>query len=52
VQSLKETIEKFLENPTIFDRAKIAQEAKEKYALEIQAKRYIELYQRILANKA
>jgi glycosyltransferase involved in cell wall biosynthesis len=52
VQSLKETIEKFLENPSAFDRAKIAQEAKEKYALEIQAKRYIELYQRILANKA
>jgi glycosyltransferase involved in cell wall biosynthesis len=48
VQSLKETIEKFLDNPNIFDREKIAKEAKEKYALDIQAKAYIQLYQSIL----
>lgn len=50
VQSLKETIEKFLENPKVFDREKIAQAAKEKYALEVQAKKYIALYQNILNN--
>jgi glycosyltransferase involved in cell wall biosynthesis len=50
VNSLKQTIEKFLENPTIFDREKISKEAHEKYALEIQAKAYIDLYQRILTS--
>jgi len=50
VQSLKETIEKFLENPNIFDREKIAQEARAKYALGVQAKKYIELYRDIFNN--
>lgn len=48
VQSLKETIEKFLINPDIFDREKIAAISKSKYASNIQAKNYIELYQKIL----
>jgi len=48
VNALKETIEKFLENPNFFDRSKIAQNAKEKYALSIQAKKYIDLFQQIL----
>ncbi|SOD81201.1 glycosyltransferase [Spirosoma fluviale] len=50
VQSLRETIEKFLDNPTVFDREKIAHEAKEKYALEVQAQRYIQLYESILSQ--
>lgn len=50
VDSLKQTIEKFLDNPAIFDREKISKEAHEKYALEVQARAYIDLYERILSS--
>lgn len=50
VKSLETTIEKFIDNPSFFDRQKIAKEAKEKYSLEVQAKKYIELYHSILEN--
>jgi glycosyltransferase involved in cell wall biosynthesis len=47
VQSLQNNISKFLASPNAFDRTKIAQKAKEKYALEVQAKKYLALYQSI-----
>jgi glycosyltransferase involved in cell wall biosynthesis len=50
VDALKNTIEKFLANPSVFDSEKIAKKAQEKYALEVQAKAYIDLYQKILAK--
>lgn len=48
VKALQQTIEKFLDNSTIFDREKISQDAHKKYALEIQAKKYMELYYTLL----
>lgn len=51
VNALKETIEKFLDNPHFFDTEKIASDAKAKYALDVQAKAYINLYQKILPPK-
>lgn len=50
IEALKNTIEKFLANPTVFDREKISKEAHEKYALEVQAKAYIDLYKKILGS--
>ncbi len=50
VDSLKQTIEKFLDNPSIFDREKISRQAHKKYALEVQAKSYIDLYKKILSS--
>jgi glycosyltransferase involved in cell wall biosynthesis len=48
IDALKVTIEKFLANPQLFDKEKIAQEAREKYALEVQAKKYIDIYNTLL----
>lgn len=50
VDSLQKTIHKFLNNPAIFDRDSISKEATEKYALQKQAKSYIDLYKKILTN--
>ncbi len=50
VNSLEAAITKFIDNPSFFDTQKIAKEAKEKYSLEVQAKKYIELYHSILEN--
>lgn len=51
VDSLKETINKFMLNPFAFDRAKIREDALSKYDLKIQAQAYLKLYQDILQNK-
>jgi glycosyltransferase involved in cell wall biosynthesis len=48
VLSLKKTIDKFLANPDAFDRHQIRNIAVQKYALEVQAKAYKELFQNIL----
>lgn len=48
VEALQNTIKKFIDNSTFFNRQRIAKEAKEKYALSVQAKKYIELYHSIL----
>ncbi|MCS6820658.1 MAG: glycosyltransferase [Microscillaceae bacterium] len=47
VQSLQLNIEKFLANFTIFNRKQIFSTTLNLYALEVQAKRYIQLYQNI-----
>ncbi len=51
VNSLKETIEKFLENTKIFDTEKIAKEAQQKYSLSTQAKKYKNLFKQIMNNE-
>ncbi len=48
VDTLQKNIEIFLNNSHLFDRQKIAQKAQEKYALKVQAKKYINLYHVIL----
>ena len=48
VDSLQQTINKFLENVTTFDRHSISKKATEKYALQKQAQNYIELYKSLL----
>jgi glycosyltransferase involved in cell wall biosynthesis len=47
VQSLQSSIDKFLANPNNFDRKKTAKEAEAKYTLELQAKKYEQLYKTI-----
>ena len=48
VSLLKETIEKFLLNPLVFNRKQIRNDAVAKYALEVQASAYKELFENIL----
>ncbi len=48
VNSLKEKIELFLQQPTIFDNKKIAEDAQRKYNLSVQAKAYIQLFKKII----
>lgn len=50
-QALVDTIEHFLRNINAFDRNKISEEAKKKYALSIQADSYINLFNSILEKK-
>jgi glycosyltransferase involved in cell wall biosynthesis len=50
VQALKETIEKFLANPFVFDRKQIAEEAKLKYDLGTQAESYMNLFNNVLSK--
>ena len=48
VEALQKNIEKFLNNSHLFDRQRIAQKAQEEYALQVQAKKYVNLYHSIL----
>lgn len=50
VESLRRTIEKFIQNPTVFDRQQIHRNALAKYELIGQTKKYLELYNTILSN--
>lgn len=45
---LRDSLEKFLENPKFFDRRSIANKAHEKYRMEVQAKSYSDLYKSII----
>lgn len=49
-QSLQTNLTQFLATPHIFNRQAIAQDAAQKYALEVQAQSYINLYRSILAQ--
>lgn len=51
VQSLIKTIQKFLENPHVFNRKEIREDAVKKYDQSIQAKKYLELFENILNKK-
>lgn len=48
VTELKNIIEKFLDNPSLFNRENISKEARNKYALSVQAQHYFALYKQIL----
>ncbi len=48
VLSLIKSIELFLDNPYIFDNQDIAQKAKQKYSLQLQAESYTKLYKSLL----
>lgn len=48
VPALVKSIEKFLNNPNVFDSEKIRENAVKKYDLSVQATAYINLYKRIL----
>lgn len=50
VVSLYETLNKFLTSTEKFDRNKIRKEAIEKYDQKVQAKKYIDLFQKILID--
>ncbi len=47
IEALRASLEYFLQNPSQFDNALIASEAREKYALSVQAKAYKKLFQSI-----
>lgn len=51
-KSLYETIERLLANPEIFDCENISKVSKKKYALEMQAEKYIKLYNEIIQSNA
>ncbi len=48
VDALRSTIDRFLENPLVFDPNTIRNNAVKKYVLSVQAKRYKELFSKIL----
>ena len=50
VNSLENTIEKFLKNSGSFDQIKIRENAIKKYDQKVQSKKYIELYNNMLYN--
>lgn len=51
VKSLSKTIQKFLDNPEFFNRKQIRENAVSKYNHTIQAKRYLELFNKITNEK-